>query len=698
MNMKKIIAVIMLLTSSMLTAFVCRDLTYPFILCVLGLFGLRRRLTWNFRPQNRVITSLLLLALTLIFAFHYHFARFPVHVAYFEAAGFAWQTITRYFLASMVLMLFLGPAVRLPYSLGFFHIAITISAGQILLLDDMNVSYRLLELLSVLLVVLYAAADSRQTGLELPSPATGSALAAGHSGRSSRGFAFSLVLLIAINGGWIAGSFLYRHAEILDYMPLALWNRSLRTDEGSGYVAQAGFDESGRLSSVLFIKQNPDSSPVLTITSDTYPGYLRARAFDFYYQSSWHDQSIREAVFPQESSPLGMYLMGRMNTFRVNRDNSEEYISMTIRHEFRFEDDMFTPLGTILVEAPVNVLMRDDDEVVYTPSSRNGMHYGIAYTKYADDNPPSRIQNRRMLNVPANLDARIRQMADRIFTGRNTTAEKIDAVIDYFNSNYTYNLGLEVPRGRDKLTYFLLDSSTGYCEYFASGAAILLRLAGVPNRYVTGFHVSEKAPDGKTWIARNMDAHAWVEAWDAERRQWTIVEATVGEGAVAAQSDDDMEGAGVNMNIFLSQLKLALYQYGIPGLLSVLYFYNVPLSMTILSVLLAGLLVFVFMRYRKRKLLKYTANPRALNPAVLALHKMLDKMDRKVKSTGLQRQLTETLHTFAKRLRGHEDRQGVLVHVSDWYLEYADIRYSQIIDSQRVKLLQQRARGLYESL
>ena len=30
------------------------------------------------------------------------------------------------------------------------------------------------------------------------------------------------------------------------------------------------------------------------------------------------------------------------------------------------------------------------------------------------------------------------------------------------------------------------------------------------------------------WIARNRDAHAWVEAFDQERSQWVIVESTPG--------------------------------------------------------------------------------------------------------------------------------------------------------------------------
>ncbi|MHC4597092.1 MAG: hypothetical protein ACYS19_19370, partial [Planctomycetota bacterium] len=156
MKAQKNIAIIMLLTGSILTALVCEDIAYPTILCILGFLGLQRRFTWDIKPQRRIIKLLLLFFLTIMFALHYSYASASSRIAYIEAASFAWQTITRYFLASMVLILFIGPTQRLPSSLGLFHIAIAISAGQILLLDDRYIFFRLSELLSVIMVVLYA--------------------------------------------------------------------------------------------------------------------------------------------------------------------------------------------------------------------------------------------------------------------------------------------------------------------------------------------------------------------------------------------------------------------------------------------------------------------------------------------------------------------------------------------------------------
>jgi transglutaminase-like putative cysteine protease len=52
----------------------------------------------------------------------------------------------------------------------------------------------------------------------------------------------------------------------------------------------------------------------------------------------------------------------------------------------------------------------------------------------------------------------------------------------------------------------------GFCQYYASTAAVLLREDGVPTRFVQGFLPGERAADG-TEIVRNSGAHAWVEVY-----------------------------------------------------------------------------------------------------------------------------------------------------------------------------------------
>jgi len=731
--MQKTIAIIMLLTSSVLTALVSGDIAYPAILCMLGLLGLQRRFTWDFKPERSVITSLLLLLLAIMFSLHYHYASSPGRLAYVQAAAVAWQTIARYFLASMILILFLGSPDRLPSSLGLFHVAVTISAGQVLLLDDMYITFRLSELLSVILVVLYAVAyapklqrwnaavrGSRDTPIMdrlhskasaterqmstpscLPNPQStvlrmpvGRCLPADAFRQKAGMFAFSLILVITANCGWIMSSMLYRHVEVLNYLPVWFWRGRVTLESKTDAVALVGFSTSGRLSNVLLLKGDQDPTPALSIKSDSNPGYLRARAFEVYRQSEWQNLSYQEAILPEQNMPFGMYFVGRTNVFRLDKKDASTCKYMTVKHESRFANAVFTPLGTSFLEAPFNLMLRDKHDIVYAPKMRSGLNYRIAYTTAVYQKPPT-----GMLNIPSHLDPRIRRLADRIFAGCSTTTEKIDAVVNYFRTNYTYVLGLDIPPDRDKLTHFLLEESTGYCEYFASGAAILLRLVGVPTRYVTGFLVTEKDEQSDLWVARYMDAHAWAEAWDQERNQWTIVEATVQEDLAAAPAAQELERMGGGIGT-LGQLLQALYQYGLFGVLSWLFeSYGLLDGLLLLPIILGGALWLALSRHYNRKKAKGPTKSRVVrNPGLATLHKMLTRMDRKVKTAGPQRHLSQTLHAFSQQLRARDSGDGLWTRISDWYLEYANLRYRRMISSKRLQKLQQLAQGLQDYL
>ena len=53
----------------------------------------------------------------------------------------------------------------------------------------------------------------------------------------------------------------------------------------------------------------------------------------------------------------------------------------------------------------------------------------------------------------------------------------------------------------------------GYCEYYASTMAVLLREAGIPTRYVQGFRAGDLDPLTGAITYRNSDAHAWVQVY-----------------------------------------------------------------------------------------------------------------------------------------------------------------------------------------
>jgi hypothetical protein len=75
---------------------------------------------------------------------------------------------------------------------------------------------------------------------------------------------------------------------------------------------------------------------------------------------------------------------------------------------------------------------------------------------------------------------------------------------------------------QDFVRWFLEESDRGYCVHFASATVVLLRAAGIPARYVTGYMVQTRAGEPVT-VTADM-AHAWAEYFDGGT--WVILEAT----------------------------------------------------------------------------------------------------------------------------------------------------------------------------
>ena len=89
------------------------------------------------------------------------------------------------------------------------------------------------------------------------------------------------------------------------------------------------------------------------------------------------------------------------------------------------------------------------------------------------------------------------------------------AIQRYLQKNYDYSLNPSAPpEGTDFVSYFLLQERRGYCTYFATAMTVMARMAGIPARYVEGYHVAgnNKNDDGSYTVLAS-DAHAWAELY-----------------------------------------------------------------------------------------------------------------------------------------------------------------------------------------
>ena len=116
--------------------------------------------------------------------------------------------------------------------------------------------------------------------------------------------------------------------------------------------------------------------------------------------------------------------------------------------------------------------------------------------------------------VPLRESAVLSRLAAELGLAAKTPVERLDAVARFFATNFrysTYRRGR--PAGAATLEDFLVRARAGHCEYFATATVLLLRVAGVPARYATGYSVQEWSALERTYVVRARHAHSWALAW-----------------------------------------------------------------------------------------------------------------------------------------------------------------------------------------
>jgi transglutaminase-like putative cysteine protease len=128
----------------------------------------------------------------------------------------------------------------------------------------------------------------------------------------------------------------------------------------------------------------------------------------------------------------------------------------------------------------------------------------------------------RWTQLPDGYDA-LGEAASAVYAdaGAETVIDRTLALQSWFTSDDRFTYDLEVPalRGSDALERFVLEDRVGYCEYFATAMAVMLRETGIPARVAVGFLPGEETLAADPEAGRDLaeytvstaDAHAWVE-------------------------------------------------------------------------------------------------------------------------------------------------------------------------------------------
>jgi len=141
----------------------------------------------------------------------------------------------------------------------------------------------------------------------------------------------------------------------------------------------------------------------------------------------------------------------------------------------------------------------------YTASSRS-----VHLTDLLDEELTPGIATDGELDLPEAMADQLRQTSS-LFKNEPDLTNQLVALRHHLQDNYKYSLETTNPSGANPLENFLYREKRGYCEHFATAAAMLCRTLGVPSRIAYGWSGGRLYKEQNMFVFRAKDAHAWTE-------------------------------------------------------------------------------------------------------------------------------------------------------------------------------------------
>ena len=144
-------------------------------------------------------------------------------------------------------------------------------------------------------------------------------------------------------------------------------------------------------------------------------------------------------------------------------------------------------------------------------------------------------------------------LAERLGLDAGRDRDAVERVRRFFSRDFSYTLNLKAGRTQaTPLAEFLLRSRSGHCEYYATSTVLLLRAAGIPARYATGYAVQEYSELEERYLVRRRHGHSWARAWVDGR--WRDIDTTPAVWAALESADAPWWQPGYDLGSWLAFL------------------------------------------------------------------------------------------------------------------------------------------------
>ena len=249
--------------------------------------------------------------------------------------------------------------------------------------------------------------------------------------------------------------------------------------------------------------------------------YWRGRVYDFYSDGHWTTTSNSSGLFVPDSDEL-----------TVEYPNERHIMEYTFTNSAKKQSLLYAPAETIWVSKSANIIstsnadgVKDVTAWVATKSLSSGSQYrvralladpSIEELRASGTEYPAWVTD-RYLQIPADMEAQLRELTLGITAPYDTVYDKVNAVTSYLRKEIKYDTKItQTPKNnKDPLLWVLFDTKNGFCMYYASAEALMLRSIGIPARMAVGFVEGNYDEATERYDVAYKDSHAWPEVYFA---------------------------------------------------------------------------------------------------------------------------------------------------------------------------------------
>lgn len=250
--------------------------------------------------------------------------------------------------------------------------------------------------------------------------------------------------------------------------------------------------------------------------------YLSGFTFDTYQRDSWRSSRRVKKVIRGDGLQLGQ---------AVENLPKVEY-RISLNPSGTGQDVALAMQGVLRIELPQ--LRQIAKGVLLLPESdaERRVYKGLSQPRKLENivalDPDFQLGEPGLSYLQLSANSAMRErwnpLLDDLRKETNVVAQ-LNGIKELLGERCSYSLKVDNPENLGSMENFLFAEKRGYCEHFASAAALFCRELGIPSRVAYGYAGGILYPYSRLIVFRARDAHAWTEVY-LEGYGWTVFDTT----------------------------------------------------------------------------------------------------------------------------------------------------------------------------